>query len=196
MRIEVIFFILTLLPTASLSQGMSGGGVNLIGNGSFESVNGDSISPWVWSGGLAIVVAEPQHVADGSNCAVVLNTIYQDVKAASGTWYQLRFAFGGDDEAQIGRGPLTVSWGSQLVSSIPYDPVSTQAPNWRYLTFGAFSTSDTERLSFSTLPNVPDALIDNVSLVAVPEPSVVTLFSLVVLVVFSKRWSLPNLLLQ
>lgn len=50
-------------------SGTSGGGINLVGNGSFESVSFPpglpvSVSSWVGIN-MSFVIAEPQHVADG-----------------------------------------------------------------------------------------------------------------------------------
>lgn len=178
--------LVAFLPEASWAQGTSGGGINLVGNGSFESVN---FTPWVWNTCSILIIAEPQHVADGNNCAVVCGRIYQDVGVVPGMTYQLRFAFGGDDGAQDNRAPLTVSWGMQTLAAIPVDPVSTQAPNWRYLTFDVLATAGTMRLGFSTLPAQAFPLLDNVSLTAVPEPNALTLFALAILVEFAKcRW--------
>jgi hypothetical protein len=155
--------------------------MNLIGNGSFESVNFTpdvNISPWFWSGCLSLLIAEPQHVADGNNCAIVCGRIYQDVGVVPEMMYELRFAFGGDDGAQANRDPLTVSWGTQTLAAIPVEPVSMQSPNWRYLAYNVLATGNTMRLGFSTLPNQALPLVDDVSLTPVPEPSVVALLAI------------------
>ena len=178
---KVFSVLLFLLPATCSAQGTSGGGMNLVGNGSFESVNFTpdvNLSPWVWSTCLSLIIAEPQHVADGSNCAIVCGRIYQNVAVVPSMLYQLRFAFGGDDGAQSNLEPLTVSWGAQTIAAIPVDPVSMQSPNWRYLTFNVLATDSTMRLGFSTLPGQAFPLIDNVSLTPVPEPSVLALLAL------------------
>jgi hypothetical protein len=175
---SVFSFFVMLLPGASFAQGTSGGGMNLIGNGSFELVTPDgNISPWFWSTCLSLIIAEPQHVADGSNCAIVCGGLYQDVSVVPGMMYQLKFAFGGDDQAQANSAPLTVSWGTQTLAAIPVDPVSMQSPNWRYLTYDLLASGSTVRLGFSTLPDQAFPVIDNVSLTPVPEPSVLGLLA-------------------
>jgi hypothetical protein len=185
---EGLLIVAALLPCMSAAQGSSGGGPNLVINGSFESPGSASgaIDPWHSIRCLSLLVAEPQHVADGSNCVIVCGAIYQDIGVVAGMMYQLKFAYGGDDASQANLEPLTVTWGSQTVATLPVDPVSTQAPAWRYLSYDVLATGSNMRLTFSTLPDQAFPLVDNISLMQVPEPRVFTLLGIASLAGFAQ----------
>lgn len=133
---------------------------------------------------LILNVGSQTHAAEGTNSAEVSGLIYQDVTVHPGTSYQLKFAFGGNDWNQVNRGPLTVSWGTETVTVIPVEP---SPPNWRYLTFDVTATSDIMRLSFSTLGAQAYPLLDDVSLIEIPEPGVARLLTLVGLIALGTR---------
>ena len=118
---------------------------------------------------------------------MVTGGIHQDVSVVPGMMYRLQFAFGGNDSRQNNRGPLSVVWGTptgvipwtrQTVATIDVEAVSISPPNWRYLTFDVLATDPVMRVGFNTYLGQAYPLIDDVSLVAVPEPTALALFAL------------------
>jgi hypothetical protein len=174
--------LLTLLALTATAQSSFERGDNLVGNGSFESLSFSpdvNLSPWQWSGCMSLVVNEPQRAAEGSNFAVVCGLIYQDIATVPGLTYEVRFAFGGNEQEQQNRESLHVTWASQEIATIPVTPVPQQSPQWRYLTYDVVTENNTTRLGFTSYPGQAFPYIDEVSVVVVPEPSVFSLFAFV-----------------
>ncbi|MHB8522252.1 MAG: hypothetical protein ACYDH9_16045 [Limisphaerales bacterium] len=171
--------LLILLPLTAVAQGSFGSGENLAHDGSFESASFGPPGPWRWSGCLEWVINEPQRAAEGSNFVVVCGLIYQDIATVPGLPYELRFAFGGNEQEQQNLEPLHVRWGNQEIAAIPVTPVPHQSPQWRYLSFGVVAVNSTMRLGFTSYPGQASPYIDEVSVVAVPEPSVFSLLAFI-----------------
>lgn len=190
---RIIIGLLWLIsPITAFSQSQFGVPGNLVGNGSFESLNFNpdvDLSPWVWGGCLGVVVNETG-AAVGSNYASVCGLIYQDVPTAPGQDYAIRFAFGGHEEVQVNAEPLHITWGTEEIATIPITPVYPHTPQWRYLEFRAVAEKSTMRLTFSSYPLQAFPYIDDVSVILIPEPGVSTL--LILLIVVGKAYRLTR----
>ena len=122
--------------------------------------------------------------------------IYQQVSGLTiGQWYELTFAYGIRTNNQDENG-LHVFWGhdnSDLQSSIAFSTIAQGSPNWMMLTYTLQATSDTMYLGFGAYGDYSrqldngnwtsdgsglGALLDNVSLHAVPAPATLGLFGL------------------
>jgi hypothetical protein len=124
-------------------------------------------------------VNEPQRAAEGSNFAVVCGLIYQDIATVPGLTYEVRFAFGGNEQEQQNRESLHVTWANQEIATIPVTPVPAASPQWRYLTYEVETENSTTRLGFTSYPGQAFPYIDEVSIIVVPEPSVFSLLAFV-----------------
>ncbi|MBI5387900.1 MAG: hypothetical protein HZA90_24830 [Verrucomicrobia bacterium] len=154
-------------------------GENLVKNSSFEHFSHTpdlNLAPWKWTGCLAYVQDYDRiPAAEGERFPMVCGQIYQDIVTLPGQAYQLRFAFGGNDQAQQNPEPLYVLWGTQRVAAIPVRGVSLRSPEWRYLDFQVVADQASTRVGFSSLPQQAFPMVDDVSVVAIPEPGIFTL---------------------
>jgi hypothetical protein len=152
---------------------------NLIKNGSFEAIVYDPdlhILDWTWN--RCLVFVQPYDnipAAEGDSFPLVCGSIWQDVPTTGGQMYRVTFAFGGNDQDQINRSPLHVLWENREVLTVPITPAPFRAPKWQYLSVDVTAQVSPSRLEFATFPSQAMPMIDNVSVVAVPEPTVGTL---------------------
>jgi hypothetical protein len=172
MRRRSIEFLLILVFEAALPAYAQGSVGNIVVNGDFEDIVNHTFAPWH---GHMFVVNGPSRAASGGNFAIAIDApdpLYQDLLTTPGTVYELRFAFGGNDAVQINRGGLIVRWGNTTLASLPV--LLSQEPSWRYYAYFEEATDTKTRLSFSS-DGFP--WIDDVSVVAVPEPTAFILLS-------------------
>lgn len=177
-----------VLLAATLNPGM-GQGINLVQNGSFESVNG-SISVVGWQGSYAFGIP-PIHAADGQKDVYLTdlsgnppsNPLWQNVSTVSGQMYALRFAskapqfgtseFIGSQSGGNAIGPwvVNVAINGAQIGSFENDSMTT----WQYFTTDIVATSSTTTLAFYTDFSAGWPMLDAVSLIAVPEPKLLPL---------------------
>jgi hypothetical protein len=154
--------------------------LNLLVNGGFDVRQGQSysIAPWVQTGTLLLTAGGCQ-TANGPNAiGIVSGLLYQDVPTVPGERYRLSLFVAG----WAPDGPLpfihniAVDWGSQRVGVTSFDSTGRTFNDmgWSERDFEVQATGNLTRLAFSNFneisnPNIP--LLDNVQLVAIPEPT-------------------------
>lgn len=187
MGIPVTWFIrifasvlLVLFQWSVGAQGVLG---NLVQNGSFEDLgpNYTSLSPW--KGSVSIYWDFPTAV-DGTNFVAIPNFFFQDIPTVAGQGYRFRFAFGGNEAAQVNNAPLGVFWDGKQFASVSVALVPVGLPQWRYLTYQVVATSSTTRIGFAPVGSVgAEAFpyVDDVSVVAIPEPSTASMIALMLM---------------
>ena len=176
------------LLAATLNPGM-GQGINLVQNGSFETVNGN-ISVVGWQGSYSFGIL-PIHAADGQKDVYLTdlsdnppsNPLWQKVSTVSGQVYALKFAakapqfgtseFMGYQSGANAIGPwvVNVAINGAQVGSFENDSMTM----WQYFTTDIVATSSTTTLSFYTDVNAGWPMLDAVSLIGVPEPKLLPL---------------------
>jgi hypothetical protein len=181
--------IIKLVAAATLTLGATGASANLITNGGFETLNGSPTllnGSWeaVANGGTRIVgwsvgdtsvdvVTSPYAVQEGQFAIDLAGTpgpgsIFQNLSTVGGQGYTLSFYASSNGSAST----LQVWWAGSLL-----DTVNTPAGNafqfFSYLVLGAGPS--TEIKFRSTQTDNDGAIVDNVSVNAVPVPAAVWL---------------------
>jgi hypothetical protein len=170
-------------------------GQGLVQNGSFEL--GYSFSGWTLSGG-AVNLGGPGagvQCADGYN-AVGLDwqsTLYQDVPTVIGQRYDFRFYMADwfTDSVHSNVVSLNVSFGSTSLGTVSFSGAgkSFQNMGWQRFDYAVTATTASSRIAFFN-PGAFDSdtrfsMIDEVSLTAIPEPSMSVLLFLGLLMALS-----------
>lgn len=176
----------------------------LVTNGGFEdpdfggsftkytAPDSTSLTGWVVSSGSVDHIGTYWTAAAGSY-SLDLNgsdegVIYQDLATVSGQRYRLSFYMSGNlDEGATTRSMQVDvgSGGGDLSQQVDFVVTSSQTTSnmgWQLVTYSFIASSDTTRLQFTSLETTgsPDAgygaVIDEVSVVEIPEPSALLLF--------------------
>jgi len=174
-----------LVPTLSSAQ-FNGSG-NIIQNGGFEQHTGFSstdLSPWVFTGGI-LETAGGCQAEDGVNCVgVISGQLYQNVTTIPGQVYQLSFYVAGwaPDGPLPGTYNLGVLWNGSEIGTTSFLVTDQTFANmgWSYRSFLFSATGDTAQLAFinpNAISNPYIPVLDNVELMAVPEPSCIALLT-------------------
>lgn len=199
-------FLSVALLAATLNPSM-GQGINLVQNGSFESVNGN-ISVVGWQGSYNFGIS-PIHAADGQKDVYLTdlngnpssNPLWQNVSTVAGHMYALTFAskapqfgtseFMGYQSGADAIGPwvVNVAINGAQVGSFENNSMTT----WQYFTTDIVATSSTTTLAFYTDSNAGWPMLDAVSLIAVPEPKILPLLGggLLILGIWTRRKQQP-----
>ncbi len=166
-------------------------GPNLIRNGSFELYTGPGVVPLYWAN--TVVPSQILFAADGiwavALTGFVSGPTSQSVATVPGVTYDLRFAarapvFGSNefegtatrqpDGTWVPDGPWIVNASANGFSLGSFENDNTNA--WQYFTTSFVAASTTTLIAFS--PGAAGCpLLDDVSLYAVPEPSVCALLA-------------------
>jgi hypothetical protein len=167
---------LGLLIAGSLCLSSSGIPINLVQNGSFESL---SLSPWTQSGvGLWMGFGG---AADGANFAGIDGYLYQDLVTTPGQTYDLRFAMAGNINWP-GLITMDTLWGGSVVDVTTWNPAGHNMNNlgWIYSDVTLVASSSLTRLEFLNPGQVNQGpFLDAVSVTAVPDGSF-TLFLMMI----------------
>lgn len=187
---------------------------DLILNGSFENATNGSPDSWVSAGNLQVISSQGE--TDGINALAFSfgnvpsnGVISQAFTTVAGTSYSLTFDFGKysiNQPLEIARLQVDLFDGSgfgglQLLNQLVADgtpstgdPDSTDSPNvYSSFQFGFIASGTTSTLRFADFSDSQsagggfDAMLDNVHVSAVPEPSSFTLLSLTVIAIFARR---------
>ncbi len=184
-----------LLPIYSQAQGSTSG--NIIQNGSFEQDTGPSsnpIPPWNYDGALLLTGSSCQ-AEDGANCiGVISGQVYQDVETIAGQAYQLSFYVAGwaPDTPLPEIYNLSVLWDGNLIGTTSFDATGETFANmgWSYRSFSVVGTGGTIQLAFinpNAISNPYVPVLDNVELIAIPEPSCFGLMAMGILLLLQNR---------
>lgn len=191
MKWEFCIVGLTVVLLASTAN--DGVGQNLVQNGSFERVNGNT-SVVAWNGSFAFGIP-PLSAADGQKDVVLTdgsgapasNPLWQNISTVSGAMYALKFAsrapqfgtseftgyeVGGSDPHAIGPWVVNVAINGSPIGSFENDSMTT----WQYFTTDFVATSSTTTLGFYTDTRAGWPMLDDVSLVSASEPTSLSLF--------------------
>jgi choice-of-anchor C domain-containing protein len=100
--------------------------------------------------------------------------IYQDLAVAAGQTYRLQFAMAGDP-FWAGIKEMKVYWAEGLVADLIFDttPYSADNMGWTYHSYSVTASGTTARLRFEDVNHTDGyygAALDDVSVVAIPEP--------------------------
>ena len=172
---------------------------NLVSNGGFEEPDigddgggegfwtfkpGEPLGAWnVESGNIDLVARAGrfgwQQIEGGQSVDLAgspgAGVIYQDLATVPGQQYLLRFALSGNPVANIPTvKAVEVHWGDTLVDTPTFDITgrSVQDMGWTYREYTLTAPADTTRLRFlSPISTDGGAVIDDVSVTAVPEPA-------------------------
>jgi hypothetical protein len=162
---------------------------NIVVNGDFEnpatytnhgSWVGDSYWPnwefpgWLIGGVGGIDLMRSFPAASGAQCVNLNGTTWgrldQYLSTSQGTDYQLRFALSWNPGGAEAQEQVWVSFGESWGQYIYYPKGPT--PIWTYYTFNIPAQASTSRLTFeSAVSGYYGPMIDDVSVVAVPEPA-------------------------
>lgn len=187
---------------------------DLILNGSFENATGGIPNNWISTGNLQVISSQGE--TDGINALAFSfgnipsnGAISQSFATVAGTSYSLTFDFGKysiNQPLEIAR--LQVDFfngtgfgGLQILNQLVTDGTpSTGDPNstdsasvYSPFQFGFIASGTTSTLRFTDLSDAQsfgggfDAMLDNVHLNAVPEPSSIALISLSAIPIFLRR---------
>ena len=154
---------LALAPLALPAQS------NFVVNGSFEL----GTAGWQFTGGSYLTNPGPgagYRAAAGSNCAQVLDPVFQDLPTLPGHDYLI--------QVQAGYWALPqVSWGDRIAGPFTVGPSPTDMPGWQFYSCTMRATGEVTRLSFQTSspatngqPAVGQAL-DDVRVLHLQEPA-------------------------
>jgi hypothetical protein len=154
--------------------------INIVNNGGFEGGWNNGPVGWQWTYNVGLDEGFSS-AAQGGSFAQVYGTLYQDLPTAPGHQYHIEFAMAGN-YAVPQQAELDVQWGNTTVGSVTWDPAGHNVNNlgWVWGEFDVVATTTFTWLTFSNpnvgTENIPD--LDAVSVVAVPEPSSLSLLCL------------------
>ena len=174
----------TLLLLVSHSQGQG----NLVRNGGFER----TFDGWAGTVGYLPAVG---FAYEGKSVGAVIDvghssigqTAHQMLSTIPGTSYSLSFALlSGEgragEQSPPGASPVRVTWAGQVLGEV----ANPSASAWQLFSYEVTAFSDRTELNFASL-GTRWQLIDDVRVVAVPEPSAVSLGVGAVLLLVAKR---------
>ena len=184
-KLCILSLVAGLLSTASAA--------NLIGNGSFESPAivgpfagisaGGTIGAWRVGLEDVDLIRTYWNAADGAQ-SVDLNgprlgsSIFQDIPTTVGAQYSLTFSYAGNPD-EAGDKTFNVLWGGAVAGgfNFPQNTGTLANMNWRNGVLTLTANSSLTRVEFlsTTAINGTGPALDNISLTAVPEPSVTLL---------------------
>jgi choice-of-anchor C domain-containing protein len=138
-----------------------------------DSVDVQNTTRWNSHGGV-------QHV---DLTGVSAGGIYQDLATAIDQVYRLNFWLAGNPEFANGVGgpavkTMKLSWGSSFTQTLTFDVTghTNQDVGWVEYSFDLMATGPTTRLRFESLTSGSGGpLLDDVSLIAIPEPGLCAL---------------------
>jgi hypothetical protein len=182
MKNQHVFLTLVITALAPYKLAAQGYSQNLVQNGSFE-VN-YSYSGWTLAGGTLVNLGGPGagvQCADGFN-AIGLGwqaSVYQDVPTVVGQLYDLSFYMANWDANSVPANvvSLIVSFGGSSVGSPTFSGAghTYQSMGWQRFDYTVTATSTESRIMFFNPALVNSdtgfAMIDNASLVSIPEPT-------------------------
>jgi hypothetical protein len=175
-------YCLVLLIAGSLCVKSFGIPINLVQNGSFESL---SLAPWTASKvGLFLGFGG---AADGGNFAGLGGFIYQDLTTTPGQAYDLRFAMAGNINWP-GQITMNTVWGDSLVDVTTWNPAGHNIENlgWIYSDIIVVATSSTTRLEFLNPGQLnQQPFLDAVSVTAAPVPDLASTLVLLLASMFA-----------
>jgi hypothetical protein len=159
-------FHLGLLVTIAMSVKCFSLPINLVQNGSFESM---SLTPWTASHvGLFLGFGG---AADGGNFAGLGGFLYQDLSTTPGQAYDLQFAMAGNVNWP-GLITMDTYWGNSLVAVTTWNPAGHSYANlgWIYGDMTVVATGATTRLEFANPVQLnQQPFLDAVRVTAVPD---------------------------
>jgi choice-of-anchor C domain-containing protein len=100
--------------------------------------------------------------------------IYQDLATTANTAYTLSFFLAGNFNCGPEPKTMTVSWGGSVIDTESFDASNSDANDmhWRSVKLSISATAATTRLAFdSTVSSACGAVVDDVSVTAVPVPT-------------------------
>ena len=158
---------------------------SIVVDGGFEQGGLD----WGWTYNIGIAWNFPD-AAEGHNYCIAYGTIFQDLPTTAGQEYHLQFALAGNFNTGS-PAVVNVLWGDNNIGSASWNPGghSVNDLGWVWSDFYVTASSSTTLLTFSD-PFVGDGsqrvdLLDAISVVPVPEPSLLPLIGFGVLAMFT-----------
>jgi hypothetical protein len=160
-----------LLPLTALGQG------NLVVNGSFENGWNNGPVGWGWTVNVGLGNGFPG-VADGTSMVTVYGSLFQNLATTPGQAYRVRFALA-SNSSYPGESSLALSWGGNYLGTTTWYSPNTPGNGlnfyWIYGEYNVVAASESTLLNFQVVGSTLQPFIDDVSVVAVPEPSVLAL---------------------
>jgi hypothetical protein len=130
---------------------------------------------------------------------VISGQVYQDVTTTLGQAYQLSFYVAGwsPDTPRPGTYNLSVLWNGVVIGTTSFDANGMTFTNmgWSYRAFSVLGTGGTTQLAFinpNAISNPMIPVLDNVELIAIPEPSCVGLLATGILLLLRNQALIKN----
>jgi hypothetical protein len=158
----------SLLPLQMLGQG------NIVVNGSFENGWNNGPIGWGWTTNVGLGNGFPG-VADGTSMVTVYGALFQTLATTPGQAYRVRFALASNSSFP-GESALGLSWAGNFLGTTTWHSPNTTGNglnfNWIYGEHYVQAASASTLLNFQVVGSTLQPFMDDVSVVAVPEPGV------------------------
>ena len=108
------------------------------------------------------------------------SSMYQDVSTIAGVTYQIHFEYSPRPGVAAMSNGISAFWNNSLYAMVALNGIGLNDTSWTGYDFTTVATGSTSRLMFSAF-GTSDSLggyLDNVSVVAVPEPGTLQIFGL------------------